>query len=138
MLFFTHGNFKCPTKLSVTTQIWKHSHIYLATITGPQILFQYEDQGLLLEKSFPPYVLYCLLWLGNWAFISSKLGRDSNTPSVGTKATKGQIMKLPFILQASHFTFLSPFSTLCFIWEENLFLKAPNPLSVRELGRIDK
>lgn len=71
-------------------------HIDLATAATPQTLFQSEDPGLELPKSSLPSVLSCVSWLGNWTFISSKLERDPNIPPVGTKAAKGQIMKLPF------------------------------------------
>lgn len=56
MLFFTHGNLKCPAEFSGTRGLensnLEHSHVYLATVTGPQILFQSEEQGLVLENSF--------------------------------------------------------------------------------------
>lgn len=77
MLFFTRGKFKCPTELSKTWDLensnLEHPHVHFTTVTGPQTLFQFEDQALVLEKSFPPMpfsVFYGwatgLSFLANW------------------------------------------------------------------------
>lgn len=140
MLFSTPGNFNCPTELSRTQSLAnshvEHSRIYWATITGPQVLFQSEDQELVLEKPFLPTsfpVFYGwttgLSSLANWG--------ETRTLPQGEQTQLKENSETAFHTTSFTFHFSFPFLHSLFHLGRKLIFKTPNPLSVRGSGWID-